>query len=109
MRISDWSSDVCSSDLAIVEVPPGRWDAEAWYHPDPDAPGRMNTRWGGFLDGIEQFDPGFFELSAREAVAMDPQQRLLLEVTWEALEDACLAADRLKGRDRKSTRLNSSH
>src|SRR3546814_11579139 len=57
----------------------------------------MNTRWGGFLDGIEQFDPGFFELSAREAVAMDPQQRLLLAVTWEALEDACLAADRLKG------------
>src|SRR3546814_2013288 len=57
----------------------------------------MNTRWGGFLDGIEQFDPGFFELSAREAVAMDPQQRLLLEATWAALEDACLAADRLKG------------
>jgi len=82
---------------AIVEVPADRWDADAWYDPDPDAPGRMNTRWGGFLEGIDRFDPGFFELSAREAAAMDPQQRLLLECAWEAIEDACLAADRLKG------------
>ena len=82
---------------AIVEVPAERWDVDAWFDPDPDAPGRMNTRWGGFLDGIDRFDPAFFELSAREAVSMDPQQRLLLECAWEALEDACLAPDRLKG------------
>ncbi|MEQ9334263.1 SDR family NAD(P)-dependent oxidoreductase [Thalassobaculum sp.] len=82
---------------AIVEVPADRWDADAWFDPDPDAPGRMNTRWGGFLDGIDRFDPGFFELSAREAASMDPQQRLLLECAWEAMEDACLAVDRLKG------------
>ncbi|GHD52887.1 hypothetical protein GCM10017083_28840 [Thalassobaculum fulvum] len=82
---------------AIVEVPADRWDADAWYDPDPDAPGRMNTRWGGFLEGIDRFDPGFFELSAREAASMDPQQRLLLECAWEAMEEACLAADRLKG------------
>ena len=80
---------------AIVEVPPERWDAEAWYDANPDIPGKMNSRWGGFLDGIDRFDAGFFELSAREAAGMDPQQRLLLEAAWQALEDACIAPDRL--------------
>ena len=91
-----WRMLMAGTD-AIVEVPPDRWDADAWYDPDPAAPGRMNTRWGGFLPDLDRFDPGFFDLSAREAAAMDPQQRLLLEVAWEALEDAAIAPDRLAG------------
>ncbi|MBV8587317.1 MAG: acyltransferase domain-containing protein, partial [Verrucomicrobia bacterium] len=82
---------------AIVEVPPDRWDINALYDPNPDASGKMNTRWGGFLDAIDQFDPEFFGISPREAVGMDPQQRVLLEVTWEALENAGLCPDRLAG------------
>jgi acyl transferase domain-containing protein len=82
---------------AIREVPPDRWDADAFYDPDPDAPGRMNTRWGGFLDRPHWFDREFFKLGAWEASRMDPQQRLLLELAWEALEDAGQAADRLAG------------
>ena len=81
----------------IREVPPDRWNADAYYDADPEAPGKMNTRWGGFLDGIDLFDPQFFGISPREAAGMDPQQRLLLEVCWEALEHAAIAPDRLAG------------
>lgn len=82
---------------AIAETPAARWDHAALYDPEPGKPGRISTRYGGFLDAIDGFDAGHFGLSAREAAGMDPQQRLLLEVAWEALEHAAQAPDRLSG------------
>jgi acyl transferase domain-containing protein/acyl carrier protein len=82
---------------AITEVSPDRWDWRDFCDSEPMTPGKANTRWGGFLSQVADFDAHAFGLSPREAARMDPQQRLLLEVTWEALENAGIAMERLHG------------
>lgn len=82
---------------AVTEVPADRWDADSFYDPDSTVPGKMTTRWGGFLPDLDQFEPLFFNISPREAVHLDPRQRLIMESAWEALEDAGIAPDKLAG------------
>jgi myxalamid-type polyketide synthase MxaC len=77
----------------ITEVPSDRWNISDFYDSNPEAPGKMYSRWGGFLDSIDLFDAAYFGISPHEASSMDPQQRLLLEVTVEALENAGQAPD----------------
>ena len=81
----------------ISEVPRDRFDIDRFYDSDLDAPGKMATRWGGFLDRVDTFDAQLFGISPREAETMDPQQRLLMEVSWQALEDAAIAPSSLSG------------
>ena len=80
---------------AVTEIPKERWPINDFYDPDPSAPGKMNTRQGGFLSNIDMFDADFFNISLREATKMDPQQRMLLEISWEALENAGQAPKKL--------------
>ena len=82
---------------AVADVPPDRWDVDAYYDPDPQAAGKMISRRAGMLDHIDLFDPLYFGISPREAEALDPQQRLLLETSVEALESAAIPADKLAG------------
>ncbi len=82
---------------AIREVPPSRWNADAWFDADPEKPGRMYSKTGGFLRDLEAFDAAFFGISPREALWIDPQHRMLLETAWAALEHARVPPDRLLG------------
>lgn len=82
---------------AVTEVPPERWDLEALYDPDSAVPGKMTTRWGGFLRRLDEFDAAFFGITPREAPHVDPRQRVILEAAWEALEAAGIPPDSLAG------------
>ena len=70
----------------VSDVPADRWDADEFYDPDADAPGKIVTRRAGFIEDIAGFDAAFFGLSKRETMLIDPQHRLLLETAWQAVE-----------------------
>ena len=82
---------------AVCEVPPDRWNVERFYDPEPGVLGKSIARRGGFIDGVDQFDPQFFGISPREAPYVDPQHRLVLETAWEAIEDAGIVLDLERG------------
>lgn len=54
-------------------------------------------RYGGFVEGIDEFDTRFFGIRPIEARSMDPRQRMLLETSWEAIENAGIDPESLRG------------
>jgi acyl transferase domain-containing protein/enoyl-CoA hydratase/carnithine racemase len=72
----------------VSEIPKERWDHSQYFDEDKSKPGKTYSKWGGFLEGVDEFDPLFFGISPREAEMMDPQERLFLECVYETLEDA---------------------
>jgi acyl transferase domain-containing protein/thioesterase domain-containing protein len=79
--------NLCAGACSVTEVPRERWDVSSYYDPQ-GAEGKSPCKWGGFLSGVDLFDPLFFSISGSEAELTDPQQRLFLEEAWKALEDA---------------------
>ncbi|HEV7673037.1 MAG TPA: SDR family NAD(P)-dependent oxidoreductase [Candidatus Angelobacter sp.] len=90
-----WENLLSGRDC-IGEIPPERWDWRAVYG-DPGEENKTDIKWGGFIAGMDEFDPQFFNISTREAELMDPQQRLLMIHIWKAIEDAGYAPSKLWG------------
>ncbi|MFH8990129.1 SDR family NAD(P)-dependent oxidoreductase [Streptomyces sp. NPDC017940] len=72
----------------IGPLPGDRFDVAAFTPEGPDDKGKIKASGGGYLDRIDLFDAGFFNISPKEAQYIDPQQRMILETAWQALEHA---------------------
>ncbi|MEW2169842.1 SDR family NAD(P)-dependent oxidoreductase [Streptomyces sp. NPDC007027] len=81
---------------AIGEVPASRWSTAELYAAD-QRPGRSLSRWGGFLDGIEDFDPEPFGIAPEDAAHVDPLIRLVLEMAEQTFRDAGYERSALAG------------
>jgi acyl transferase domain-containing protein len=80
-------------------IPKSRWDRDHSFDADPEKPGKINTRYGGFIEGVDLFDNDFFHIPGDEAIQMDPQQRIMLELAYEAFADAGLSPAEMDGTD----------
>ncbi len=89
--------NLCMAQSGIQEVPDARYNSEDAFDPRPGTPGKLYTTTAGLVDDPALFDASFFGISGREAEKLDPQARILLNVTWEALQDANLVPEDLKG------------
>jgi polyketide synthase PksN len=79
----------------ISEIPSDRWDLNLYFDPEKGKLGKSYSKWGGFIDGVDHFDPLFFNISPREAEGMDPQERIFLQCAYHTLEDAGYTRDSL--------------
>lgn len=87
-NIKEYWQNIKEGKDCITEIPPERWDHSLYFDEDKNKIGKTYTKWGGFIEGIDLFDPLFFNISPREAELMDPQERLFLECVYETIEDA---------------------
>src|SRR5690606_19177014 len=82
----------------ITEIPATRWDHGAYFDPEKGKIGKSYSKWGGFIDGVDEFDAVFFNVSPRDAGFLDPQERLFLQCVYETLEDAGYTREALRQR-----------
>lgn len=82
----------------VTEVPPERWDLASYFTPDKSQLGKSYSKWGGFIDGVDLFDPLFFNLAPQTAALIDPKERLFLETVWELFESVGLTRDAIEHR-----------
>lgn len=90
-----WNKIAGGTDL-ITEIPESRWHHSEFFDTDPTRMDKTNSRWGGFLEDVESFDPLFFHISPKEAEIINPNDRLFLEECWNLLERTGLTRQQLK-------------
>ncbi len=93
-----WENLVQGRDC-IAEIPSERWDNEKYFNPDKNQLGTTYSKWGGFINDVDKFDPLFFNIPPVEAEFLDPQVRLYLESAWHAMEDAGYTRESLSGQN----------
>ena len=95
--LDEFWKNLSEAEDCITEIPKERWDWREYYGDPAKEANKTNIKWGGFIEGVDEFDPQFFGISPREAELMDPQQRLLMTYVWKAIEDAGYCAQSLSG------------
>ncbi|MEJ2694269.1 MAG: beta-ketoacyl synthase N-terminal-like domain-containing protein, partial [Candidatus Thiodiazotropha sp.] len=96
-NLREFWDNLCQGRDCITEIPSNRWSLEGFFDPDRERPGYSYSKWGGFIDDVDKFDPLFFNISPADAEQMDPQERLFLETVWHTLEDAGYTRSALSG------------
>jgi acyl transferase domain-containing protein/acyl carrier protein len=86
--LDEFHANLRAGRNCVSEIPADRWDGNRYYDADRKRLGKSYSKWGGFLDRIDQFDPLFFNVTPAEVVTIDPQERIFLETVWETLENA---------------------
>lgn len=95
-NVDEFWAMLAESRTATGPLPEGRWSEYSNDEVMSRKIEEQNTN-GGYFEDIASFDNEFFGLSPVEAENMDPQQRIVLELTWQALEDAHIPANQLRG------------
>src|SRR3546814_10000061 len=100
MRISDWSSDVCSSDLkdGTYSVVPRMWGGVT-------TPKELRA----IADAAEKYGARMVKVTGGQRLDLFGIKKEDLPAIWGDLNAAGMVSGHAYGKDRKSTRLNSSH
>lgn len=105
-NIQEFWENVKVSRNCITELPKKRWPMETYFEANKEKAfqsGKSYCKWGGFLEGFDEFDPTFFHISPVEAQRMDPQERLFLQECWKAVEDAGYVPSKMNAELKKKT------
>lgn len=97
LQLAEFWRNLVDGRNCIAEIPQERWELSDFYDSDPKRVNRSYSKWGGFIEEVDCFDPLMFNISPVEAELMDPQERLFLEKVWEVLEDAGYTRETLAG------------
>ncbi|UXI65926.1 SDR family NAD(P)-dependent oxidoreductase [Tahibacter amnicola] len=103
--VEEYWTNLSQGRDCVTEIPPERWDHRPYFDPQKGVPGKTYSKWGGFIDGVDEFDPLFFNIAPREAEFMDPQERLFLQCAYATLEDAGYTRERLRGGQPQGARV----